>query len=138
MELLERFYAAETVFFASGGSDFAPVAAMLADDVVVHQADGLPWGGEYEGRDAFRRMFGEMASHWADLAVLREGAEYMVGPDAVTVLTAIEARTHAGEDVRTPFCQVFRFRDGVIAEIWPYWWDTATISAKLAEARHAA
>lgn len=138
MDLLEKFYAAETEFFGSGGTDFTPIAAMLDPDVVVHSAPGLPWGGEYRGHDGFQALFGEMGARWANLTVLRDGAEYMFGDDSVTVLTAIEAETHAGEQVRTPFCQVFRFADGVITEIWPFWFDSADISRRLEGAGHAA
>ncbi len=131
LDLLEKFYEAETVFFGSGGSDFARVAAMLDDNVTVRQAAGLPWSGEYVGRDQFREMFGAMAAQWKELRVISDGASLMEGTDSVAVLTRIEAVTHDGEPFSTPFCQVFRFRDGVIVEIWPFWWDTTSVTESL-------
>ena len=55
VEALKRFYKAESEYMQSGGKDFDPVAATLHPQIVMVQADSLPFGGQWHGRDGFDR-----------------------------------------------------------------------------------
>lgn len=52
MAVLNRMYAAEVRYLAAGGpgkASFESLAPFFAPDVVLHQADGLPYGGTWRG-----------------------------------------------------------------------------------------
>ncbi|WP_280444835.1 hypothetical protein [Nocardia brasiliensis] len=62
--VLERMYAAEAEYFAAGGpgtASFSTLEPFFAADVVLRQADSLPYGGirrGHAGLDQFFRAMG--------------------------------------------------------------------------------
>lgn len=127
---LQRLYAAEERYIASGRDDFAPIAATLHPEAVLYEAESLPYGGEWRGHDGFERFFAVMAETWSSVAV--QDVEFIEQGDTVVVLLTMEARARAtGTFVRSPLCQVVRVRDGLPIEIRPFYWDTAAINAAL-------
>lgn len=134
--VLERFYEAEAEYVSSGGQDFGPVAATLHEDVVIIQADSLPFGGEWRGHDGFEgwmRAFGEA---WS--AASAQDVRIVEDRDTVIVLATMEATARAtGEEVRAPICHVVRVRDGLLAEFRVFYWDTAATNRALANSPRA-
>ena len=47
IEALQRFYQAGSEYVQTGGKDFGPVAATLHPQIVMIQADSLPFGGQW-------------------------------------------------------------------------------------------
>ena len=45
-EALQRFYQAESEYVQTGGEGLRPVAATLHPQIVMIQADSLPFGGQ--------------------------------------------------------------------------------------------
>jgi uncharacterized protein len=125
MLALRRFYAAEERYVASGGEDFAAVAEILHPDVVVVSAASLPYGGEWRGIEQFRRFMEAFGAAWDELEV-EDPAFVEFGDDTVIVLLTMKARSRdTGEAIHAPLCQINRFRDGLLAEVRPFYWDTA-------------
>nr|WP_232328415.1 hypothetical protein [Kibdelosporangium sp. MJ126-NF4]CEL21565.1 hypothetical protein [Kibdelosporangium sp. MJ126-NF4] len=67
MTVLQGMYAAEADYLAAGGpgrASFATLAPYFSPDVVLHQAEGLPYGGTWRGHDGMEKMFVTMAASW--------------------------------------------------------------------------
>jgi uncharacterized protein len=125
MTALRRFYAAEERYVASGGSDFAAVAAVIHPDIVVWSAGSLPYGGEWRGAEQFERFLEAFSAAWEELEV-QDPKFVEVDDDAVIVLLTMKAKARkTGERLHAPLCQINRFRDGLLAEVRPFYWDTA-------------
>lgn len=125
MAALQRFYAAEERYVASGGHDFRAVAAVIHPDILVVSAASLPYGGEWRGIPQFQRFLEAFSAAWEELEV--QGPKFVAfGDDGVIVLLTMKARARTtGKTLRTQLCQVNRFRDGLLAEVRPFYWDTA-------------
>jgi hypothetical protein len=101
--VLRAMYAAEAEYLAAGGpgaASFDTLAPFFASDVVLHQAEGLPYGGIWRGHDGMERFFLAMA----------------------------DARA-TGQDLDFPILQSIRVVDRRITEVRPFYWDTAAIAA---------
>lgn len=57
--VLQGMYAAEARYLASGGpgeATFEILAPFFSPDVVLHQADALPYGGTWRGHEGMERF----------------------------------------------------------------------------------
>ncbi len=130
LDTLRQFYAAEAAYLAAGGGDFAPIAATLDRDVVIHQPASLPYGGEWRGHAGFEAWMRAFADQWAAMDVT--GSELFQAGDGVVSRSHVHARHKpTGRPVDWPLLQYFKFRDGRILELWPFYWDTATLLSQL-------
>jgi uncharacterized protein len=129
-EVLRRFYAAELAYLAAGGpgkADFAPIAATLDPDVVMHQAAGLPYGGDWTGPSGIEAFFAAMSETWEHLDV-RE-PRFIEDGNTLVVLCELVVRSRArGIELRAPMVQVITVRDGLIVDFRPFYWDTAAVA----------
>ncbi|TQM29957.1 hypothetical protein FB390_1571 [Nocardia bhagyanarayanae] len=72
-------YAAEAAYFAAGGpgrASFTTLAPFFADDVVLHQAEGMPYGGIWRGHAGLERFFATtvLLGHQGNRRGLHDGA----------------------------------------------------------------
>jgi ketosteroid isomerase-like protein len=126
VSVLEGMYAAEAEYFATG--DFAPLRQFFAADFVLHQAEGLPFGGVWRGHDGLRRFFAEMSRTWAVFELGEQAFLSTTSP--LVVLTNVRARARAtGRELEFPILQTITVADGRITEVRPFYWDTAAIAA---------
>lgn len=124
-------YAAEARYLAAGGpgrASFAPLAPFFAPDVVLHQAAALPYGGVWRGHAGIERFFVAMSQTWETFDMV-EQTFLALEPTAV-VHTQVRARARAtGRTLDFPILQTIAFAEGRIAEVRPFYWDTAAIAA---------
>jgi ketosteroid isomerase-like protein len=124
-------YAAEIDYLSAGGpgtASFDLLAPFFAPDVVLHQASGLPYGGTWRGHEGLEQFFLAMSATWESFAITEQRFLTTSGP--AVVLSQVEARAAAtGRELSFPILQTLEVRDGQIAEIRPYYWDTAAIAA---------
>ena len=98
---------------AFGRGDLDGALAMMDEDIVWHQAQGLPHGGTYHGLATVRvNVFDPLdESWWEDFDATPE--EIVGLGDDVVVLGRYTARAkETGKPLDVPFCHVWRFRDG--------------------------
>ncbi|EPH41087.1 nuclear transport factor 2 family protein [Streptomyces aurantiacus] len=144
--VLTAMYAAEARYLAAGGpgrASFDLLAPYFAPDVVLHQADALPYGGTWRGHDGLERFFLAMSAAWAEFEIGEQRflAGGGPGPDeetahggTVVVRSEIRARARAtGRELAFPILQTVTVADGRITEVWPFYWDTAAIAAACGE-----
>ena len=67
---LQRFYEAEEKYASSGRRDFAPVAATLHPQIVLHQPESLPYGGTWHGHQGFETWMKAFVETWLYVRLL--------------------------------------------------------------------
>jgi ketosteroid isomerase-like protein len=94
---------------------------------VVREADGLPYGGTYEGYEGFQRLLGAVFQTWKGAEI---SVEEVVGHgERVFALLTLRGRVGpADELVATEVVEVWTVRDGKAVDLRPFYWDTARIA----------
>lgn len=140
-------YAAEAAYLAAGGpgkASFDLLAPFFAPDVVLYQAEALPYGGEWHGHQGMARFFTAMSGVWESFEMreqefLATGAGGGTGAPAgaaatLVVRTRVRARARAtGRVLDFPIVQTVTVKDGRISEVHPFYWDTAAIADACAD-----
>ncbi|MER7397710.1 nuclear transport factor 2 family protein [Streptomyces sp. NPDC000151] len=132
-DVLAGMYAAEAQYLADGGpgrASFDVLAPYFSPDVVLHQADSLPYGGTWRGHDGMARFFVAMSRAWAAFDMVEQ--EFLDTGESGTavVLTQVRATARAtGRELVFPILQTLRVEAGRIAEVRPFYWDTAAVAA---------
>ena len=98
--------------FARG--DLDAVLADMHDEIVWHQAQGLPHGGVYHGIDEVRRnVFDPLDRDWWDEFVVTP-EEFVEDGDTVVVLGTYRGVARGtGRRLDVPFVHVWTFADGL-------------------------
>jgi ketosteroid isomerase-like protein len=129
--VLRGMYAAEQEYLDAGGpgrASFATLAPFFAPDVVLHQAETLPYGGTWRGHGGMERFFVAMSTVWESFVMLEQ--EFHPAGEVVVVRTQVRAMARAtGRELEFPILQTVHVADGRIVEVWPFYWDTAEIAA---------
>jgi uncharacterized protein len=129
--VLRGMYAAEREYLAAGGpgkASFDTIAPFFAPDVLLHQAEALPYGGTWRGHDGMEQFFVAMSRTWAEFEMVEQ--EFLSMSETAVVLTQVHARARAtGRELDFPILQAIRVVDGRITEVRPFYWDTAAIVA---------
>ena len=74
ISVLKGMYAAEAEYLAAGGpgsAPFTPLASFFAPDVVLYQADSLPYGGAWRGHEGLEQFFLAMSRAWDTFEMVR-------------------------------------------------------------------
>ncbi|MFI9724105.1 nuclear transport factor 2 family protein [Streptomyces sp. NPDC052396] len=130
LTVLTGMYAAEAEYLAAGGpgsASFDLLAPFFAPDVVLHQADALPYGGTWHGREGMEKFFLAMSQVWESFDMAEQ--EFLATGETAVVLTQVRARARAtGRELAFPILQTIRVQDGQISEVRPFYWDTEAIA----------
>lgn len=130
MSVLKGMYAAEADYLAAGGpgtAPFAPLAPFFSPDVVLHQAEALPYGGVWRGHDGLERFFLAMSQVWDTFDMVDQ--TFLTNTSPLVVLTHVHARARAtGRGLDFSILQIITVQDGRITEVRPFYWDTAAIA----------
>jgi ketosteroid isomerase-like protein len=122
--VMRQFY--DAIF----ANDWAGVERHVVPDLVVYEADGMPYRGEYHGIEALKGLFAAVVGYWDDLKIdvkaITSGGGYVVG-----LLQFSGKSKSTGTEISMPIAEITEFRDGRISSIKPAYWDTKTISAAI-------
>ncbi len=105
--------------------DFATAISCLADDIVLTEAESLPYGGIHHGREAFKEVLNEAAKLGGAQMTLEH---LVVEGERVAALV----RLQAGPGPNNPPTYIIDWqliRGGKIVELTPFYYDTASILA---------
>ncbi len=118
----------DDLYTATSVGDFDKASAMLTDDFFITEADSLPMAGVYRGKNALKDLFIEVMG-MMDVAGLARGETTTSADTAVCHVTFqfVDPKLTPAE-----LLELFRFRDGKICEIRPYYFDPSTIHAAVA------
>ncbi|MFC3982695.1 nuclear transport factor 2 family protein [Streptosporangium jomthongense] len=129
LAVLERFYRAEVAYIAAGGlgkADFGELAECLDPEVVMYQADSLPYGGTWRGPSGIEQFMAAMSEAWQSLEFLEQ--KYVVDGGSVVVWNRGILRARAtGRALETSVMQLMTIKNGRIAEIHPFYLDTSAV-----------
>lgn len=129
--VLTGMYAAEAEYLAAGGpgeTSFDVLAPFFSPDVVLRQADGLPYGGIWRGHEGMERFFLTMGGVWESFDMVEQ--EFLATGETSVVLTQVHARARAtGRELAFPILQTIKVTDGRITEVRPFYWDTQAVAA---------
>ena len=91
-------------------------ASLLHDEFVLHEAECLPFGGEWRGKDALQRCAAAMYGTWAEAKV---DIHDITGGDtwAVVVLTLTMTPKDGGETFQQTVCEAGSFEDGLLKDL---------------------
>ncbi|GAA3668141.1 nuclear transport factor 2 family protein [Lentzea roselyniae] len=130
LSVLEGMYAAEAEYLAAGGpgsASFTPLAPFFAPDVVLYQADSLPYGGVWHGHEGLEQFFRAMSRTWDTFDM--EDQKVLATTSPLVVLTQVRARARTtGRELHFPILQAITVEDGHITEVRPFYFDTAAIA----------
>jgi uncharacterized protein len=104
------------VYEAFGRGDVPAVLGAMADDIEWHEAEGMPYGGVYNGGEAVaKNVLGPITQDIPDFAVKPE--EFIASGDAVAAVVRYTGTGKAtGKQLNLPVVHVFDVRNGKIAQ----------------------
>jgi hypothetical protein len=103
-------------------------AAMMADDFVLHEPPGLPYGGEYHGPEGFLEVMQRITALFEPS--LAKPLQILDATNPVVILLRGRFTSRAtGEVVEMDIVELYYVRDGKIAELDGYYKDPAAITA---------
>jgi ketosteroid isomerase-like protein len=120
----ELLATAHRLYEAAGRGDWVAAEAELHHDLVIHEAASLPYGGTYRGKGALRQLVQTVGGHWSNASFERHGMA--VGAGRVVVFFTIAFDTPGGRQTHE-IVEVNEFKDGRIAVIKPFYWDTGEL-----------
>lgn len=101
--------------------------ALLDPNIRVIEAESLPYGGVWEGIDAFMTLMTKIFSIWKDCRV--EVKQLIADGEWVVALTEMSGvGVESGIPFRMPLSEVYRVMNGKIVEITPYYLDVKVLS----------
>ncbi|TGD88392.1 nuclear transport factor 2 family protein [Mycolicibacterium sp. CH28] len=101
------------------------VLTRLHPEVVVHEAESLPYGGDWLGLDGFARLLTVLTNR-ADLDI----REYTTYPTVDGVIIAMGVRMTSrtsAQTLDTSLVEIYRVVDGLIREIDVYYKDVKAL-----------
>ncbi|HEX7784015.1 MAG TPA: nuclear transport factor 2 family protein [Sphingobium sp.] len=117
----------ENLYALTGTGKWDEVEPLLTDDFRIVEADSLPFGGVYEGKDALQRLYTKVFGFWEDPSL--DVQDMAVSEQNVVVLLSIHATSrHNGERLEMKLAEVMHLRDGKFSGITPYYFDTVAIA----------
>jgi ketosteroid isomerase-like protein len=111
------------------------VRELFADDVVVHEAESLPWGGRYDGLDTVAAMTQGLADPAAPIDAANLTIDELIvdesgAPGTSHVIAAVSFPWRGATTIPMRALEWFTIRDGKVSEIQVFLWDTgAAVSA---------
>ena len=112
--------------------DWEAVAGSMSEDLVIHEAPALPYGGEWRGRHALRDLYAHVVGHW-DAPVIEQDALTSDGDGNVVALVRLTTTSrHSGERVTHRIAEVNRVEQGKVVEMRIFYFDEALVLAELA------
>ena len=134
----ENVSAIRRLFAAVEQRDLASVLAAYAPDIVIREAESLPYGGTYHGREGGERHAYAYEETWAPLQAPGPrslGVEILDAGDRAVALWRQRGRTPDGtRSIDLPVVSICQMRDGLVAELAMFPQDTAAIGRFLADA----
>lgn len=135
----ENVAAVRRLFAAVERRDLTGVLAAYAPDVVIREAESLPYGGTYQGRDGAERHAYAYEAAWAPLqepGVRTLDYEVLDAGEHVIVRWRQRGCSPDGHRaIDLPAVSVYRMQDGLVAESIMFQHDTAAVVRFLAETR---
>jgi ketosteroid isomerase-like protein len=108
-----------------GAKNIDGLRRLMHDDVIVREAPSLPYGGDHRGPEGFVHVYETVQKLW-EFTHEFDYTYYDAGPENVLLMVEVGAIARAtGSPVPMRLAELFTVRDGRIAMIDVFYWDTA-------------
>ena len=122
-----------TMYQRMGEQDWEGMMAVMSDDFKVIEADSLPYGGVWEGKDAMQRLYPAVVAHFDEFSpVIKEVIGGVEWAAVIVELTLISKKT--GRRFVQTVTEVGRIQDGKVAELQIHYFDTAETAREIGDA----
>jgi len=102
----------------------ARVIGLLHEQIVVHQASSLPYGGTFYGREGFISSYSMILSTWA--LYRKVPAQFLSDEENVVVLGEVTLKAkRGGVELVLPFVDQWTLQQGAVRQLRKFEWDTA-------------
>jgi ketosteroid isomerase-like protein len=129
-QLLAHMFEVELDFMQSGSRDFRSLAEAFHPEVVVHEPASLPYAGDWEGLAGVGALLRRMGEVWSEFRV--EDMEAMRKGDTVFASGTLHMKSRAtGAEIAQPFAEVLHFKDDLLLDGTPFYYDTGEMVAAL-------
>jgi ketosteroid isomerase-like protein len=99
------------------------------DDMILIEAEGLPFGGTYRGWDGYMEVLGKLGKFWTGGRKQHSRAFIPYGDDKVIMHHTLDGHiAKNGQHVEMPVMILIGLKDGKIASIQPFLFDTKKVS----------
>jgi ketosteroid isomerase-like protein len=118
------------VYEIAGQGRWGEVEQLLSDDLVIYEPESLPYGGEWNGRDALQRLYAKVMNYWADPSVT---VRSVIGDEewAVALLDFTMTSRSTGERFTMPVAEASRAAGGKIVEMRIHYFDTVKLLRRI-------
>lgn len=123
LELAQRFY--QAIF--SGDSAF--MTAHMTDDFCVVEAEGLPYGGTWKGLAGFQALFAKISTEHFEGVDIQVKTITANDDYAMSFFRFTGTARRTGRHVDFEIAEVLTLRDGKVACIKPFYFDTKAVAA---------
>ena len=120
-----------TVYALAGRGAWDELEQHLSPELVIHEAACLPFGGQWHGRDALRRLYTTVMAYWEEPRV-RTLCIAGDGDRVVAVLDFTMRAPRSQRIVNQMVCEVSRVAGDQIVEMRVLYFDAAAIARELA------
>ena len=128
------------LFQAVEGRDVAGVLAAYDPEIIIRDAESLPYGGIYHGLEGAKQHIEGAAQTWDHLQSLAErkmDAVFLSAEEYVVVLWRLKgSATSRAKKLDLPVVSIYRLRDHKIIESQMFYADTVVIAQFLADKEH--
>jgi hypothetical protein len=116
--------------------DLEAAFSTVHPEIVLHEAAGLPFGGEWVGLEGFQKLLGTIMADY-QLEVLAYEASDTGAGAMVRMDTRFTARS-SGAVLDMPIVELYGFTDGLISDVDVFYKDTRAVVELAAAAHHPA
>lgn len=111
---------------------YQAAAELTVPDATLHEPEGLPYAGKFQGREELTRFQVErFMPVWRDLDLRLE--DVYVSNDGAAALISFEGTSVAtGKRIKTTVLERYAFDEaGLVTDIWPFYLDLHRISKEM-------
>jgi len=115
------------IYELGGKGDWAAMSSLFDPDIVVYEANSLPYGGVFHGAAGMGALFQKLNELVSGFLVKTE--QFFVSGDDVAAKIRVTGVSRAtGEPIDMPVMEVWTLKNGRATSIRPFYWDTAEYS----------
>lgn len=114
-------------------ADLTRIGEYAADDIILHSAERESDNGRYVGKQAVVAKEQELIHRTGN--TLSMDVEQITDNDYFGSVLGVLRAHRDGDTLAVPFCGLWRFRDGLIAEHWENAYELTTLTRFLANDR---
>ncbi|AUX42405.1 uncharacterized protein SOCE26_038360 [Sorangium cellulosum] len=120
----------QSIYDTGKTDDFETILSFMDPDLVIQEAESLPYGGTYHGPEGFHRLIARVFESVRSLHVEVEGM-LADGDQVIAMLRVKLGLKGSDREFETKVAEYWRLRDGKVIELRPFYWDTAALVSAL-------